>query len=123
MRTKPVSTARNCNSGIRLVYGIRLVMKTWKSCTQAAVLGSIQSALQPYMLYNYRTVIFEFNGSCEEGYTLQWQHMCHAVRNRVVVPGRAGDGAAAQEELKGSDSVEKSTVLHPICNFQHAPIP
>lgn len=64
--TKLLSTVHNNNCGVRLGYLVKVVLRAWNACTQAAGLGRTQIALQLYMFYDNGIVIFEVSRG--EGY-------------------------------------------------------
>lgn len=60
------------------------------------------------MSCNNRTVMFEALSSREEVYALQWQRTSYGIRNQVIMPGEAENGAVLQEALQCRDDVEKA---------------
>lgn len=83
-------------------------MKAWNACTKAAGLGSIPNALQTYMVFINCIVMYEHISSCAEGYALQFQQMCYAAKDQIVLPGEPVDGAVALELPDCSDPVDET---------------
>lgn len=83
MRTKLVFTAHNSNSGMHLGYALQVAMEAWNACAMAGGLRIVQIALQPYMIYNNRTVMFEVIGSHDK-------RVCSAVAAQVLCSKQSG---------------------------------
>lgn len=67
-----VGTVQSLNSGMRLEHVFWVMMKAWNAGTQAAGVGSIQIAIQPYVFHKIHTILFKVIDSSEKEYARQF---------------------------------------------------
>lgn len=60
------------------------------------------------MFYHNCSVMFVVIGSSKEGYAPQWQLICYAGSDQVVMPDKSIHGAVEQEALEHNDAVDES---------------